>query len=375
MLQKSKKNLNLIKASQFFGRFFFIYTCMITKFKLFENNIINESVESELVDELDNEFIEKYFDKYLAYDDFDEIIQISPTLIWNHIDDESAMKDVIYDEINSRGLEDFYDGDLRDWLKGKYHDEKTSKFIYNKYMEDEGVDFEELKDLKDELKDETDLGKIKKLKKKIKEIKSKIKEYKEMNIDDIIDELDEDTLHDIIRDNYNEYDFIDEMLNEQYKNYSLKDYIEEIYGNVDSIYFDRDSNMDWILDYVDKQGVIDEWNENEDFDHKKERVEDEISSTKLLQYKLLKIDPKNSLKLFDLFINNNYVNTNDTIEDEYIFQKAYIESYFEDYDDEDIEEVKSDALKNLYDNFKLNSQIKEEYKDYMWKISVDKYNI
>ena len=87
-----------------------------------------------------------------------------------------------------------------------------------------------------------------------------------------------------------------------------------------------------------------------------------------------------------MFNDNYYVNP-DTIENEYHFQKAYIEEYaknyasvdetddLHEYDKQNLEEGKADALKNLYDNFNLNYQIEEEYDDYMYKVAGKKYNL
>ena len=54
-----------------------------------------------------------------------------------------------------------------------------------------------------------------------------------------------------------------------------------------------------------------------------------------------------------------------SIGNEYDFQKLYIEKK------KNIEK----AVKNLYDKFGINPKIAEEYKDYMYVIDAEKYNL
>ena len=141
------------------------------------------------------------------------------------------------------------------------------------------------------------------------------------------------------------------------------------------------------------------WKDNEDYDHKRETVANDISYSPALQRYLIKKDPDNAEALIDLWKENNFQGKN--IGGEYKFQKAYINKYLkdnivdddeedeEDHDDEKYktiddeeseEEYKTtlieDALEYLHLKFGVNDKIAKEYDSYMWKIIAQyKYNL
>ena len=65
--------------------------------------------------------------------------------------------------------------------------------------------------------------------------------------------------------------------------------------------------------------MLSSYNDNFEFNDKKDRVEEEIGNETTLQTKILEKNPKKAVELFDLFTDSNWVNP-DTIEDEYDFQ-------------------------------------------------------
>jgi len=340
-------------------------------------NKIYESV-SELVDQFDRDFIEEYFDEHLANDDFYDILEVYPQIIWNHIDDKSAMEDIMNDEINNMSVEEFDGDDIKKFINYKYLTEEEEKKIRQVYIDNE-IDLDELEDLKVDYEDEDDEELKEELKEEIKEIEEKLKEINSMRTDEILDELSESELRDIIRDVFDEYEFIENIIKDRYDDYSLQDYLEEIYGSTDNITFNSYSRngtgWDWILNYVDEDAVIEEYKDNESYEYKKERFEEEIKNSIDLQEKLLEIDKENALELFDVF-NDKY--SDDNISDTYDFQKAYIEEYAKNYangDDDDLDEGKGEALKKLNDAFGLDWDIEQEYEDYMHYIEADKYNL
>lgn len=343
---------------------------MIKKFIIFENYSIYYSATKELINQLDSSFVEEYYSKHLAYTDIDDILEKDPSIIWNHVNDKSAMEDVIDDECNFSDLEDFHIDDLKERIKddNNLSDDDKNK-IYQKYIDENFTD--KIEDLKSDLELVDDEDDIEEIKNKIEEIK----DVKERDIDDIVDELSEDNIHELIDDIYDRYEFIRDMLNDRYLNYTLQDYFEEVYGNIS---FGRKSGYDWILNYVDDSAVIEEYNNNEDYSYKEDRVQEDIGSSIDIQEELLRIDSKNSLLLFDVFTNNSYANA-DTIENDYEFQKAYINSYSENYadglDDEYVGEGKAEALKKLNDNFNLDSYIEEEYSEFMYKVISNRFNL
>jgi hypothetical protein len=55
--------------------------------------------------------------------------------------------------------------------------------------------------------------------------------------------------------------------------------------------------------------------------------------------------------------------------------KNYIDGDDESYDEKDKSNLRADALKFLYDNFDLDSDIENEYEDDMWMVKAEKYNL
>lgn len=343
--------------------------------KLFES--YGSGVNSTLIDKLDDDVIEKYFNKHLQNNDFDEIINLWPSIVWNNINDDRAMDSIKSDEINTQSAEDFSDYQYIEYINGKHVEIEDEESIFNKYIESE-IDLDELKDLKMELKGETDEDSKKDLRKQIRKLNKKIRDIKKMTLSEVLNSMSNDDLMDIIRDIFDEYDFVETTVNDRYEGYSLQDYVEDIWGSVDSIEFggayNAKGDWDWILQYVDEDAVIKENNENETYEYKEERVQEELYRSKELQTKILEVDSENSILLYDLFESES---DDEQISDEFEFQKSYIEAYAKNYVDDgsDLAEGKAEAIKNLYDNFDLSGGIEEEYPDNMFYVHADKYNL
>ena len=125
--------------------------------------------------------------------------------------------------------------------------------------------------------------------------------------------------------------------------------------------------------YLDDDKIIKEYNDNTEFDSKKEFVQDEIYNSIELQREILKNNKKTVLKLAELFIDNS---SNSNIADEYEFQKLYIKQYLKEKKGEDKKgALIATALKNLNDEFGLDDSIKTEYSKWTWLIDADKYNM
>jgi len=296
---------------------------MIKKFKLFEN------IENKLSIQFSDNFIEKYFDNNFLMS-VREIIELWPNYIWRHVDDDEYIKDLIEDEIDSCSIDNFGEYDYIDYLKNNMTDNKEEKIIklYNNIDDDE-------------------------------------QEYYDS---DMLDKLTEDQLKDIIEDDDENEEFIKYIVNNRYDGCDAEDVIKDIYGS------------NWILDhgtqiydilryYVEDSKIIDDWKNDTD---KREKVEEEICRDVYLQKKLLKKKKSNVFLLAKLFIKDN--NTN--ISDEYDFQKAYITAYIKKNISNNSNDIlRAEALKYLYDNFELDNDIEEEYKEDMWMIGIDKFNI
>lgn len=301
---------------------------MIKKFKLFENY---DSVSQKLVDQFDEEFVESYFLEHFDLEAYD-IIDRYPYMIWNHIDDDDYVSDVIANDISQSTIEDFDKNDYINYLK-------------NIITDDQHQDIE---------------NKIVKLYNKKK------KTTDDSYDDDMLDELSETQLRKIIKDD-DEEEFVRYIIEEKYEGDDAKDIASEIYDmndgnqlyNAFSYYIDEDAlHNDWLDDV-----------------NKREELQNEIFRRKSLQKKLLAIKKSNALLLAKLFVENSHDN-DDSISNKYKFQKIYINQYIKKNIGEKSEnELKAEAIKFLYENFKLNAAIEEEYKDDMWLISSGKFNL
>jgi len=314
---------------------------MIIKFKLFEGN----GLEHDLVDDLSDDTIETYYDEKYKIDAKEICSEFGPHYIWDNFDDKKYIEDYIQDEIDNASLDEFCESDLRDYIENNLSADMKEKIIeiYKENNDDEDEDNEEEKE---EL------------------------EYE----DSMLDDLTEDELKDVIS-NDSEYNFFEEIMNDRYGNSYAKDIISDFYDMEDG-----GTLYNSLYAYIDDGGVEKDFKNNEDFDYKKEWVENYINNDTDLQREILKNNPSAVLSLAELFSDSK---VNENIGDEYEFQKLYIEKYVEgeaedEYYKEHEEELHhtiAEALKFLYDNFGLDPNIEEEYKEDMWLISSGKYNL
>jgi len=277
-------------------------------------------LEELLKDNLDSEFVEKYFNMHFDIS-FEEIILIYPQIIWvdsDFIDNDLAMDAVIDDKINEYSIDDFEIFDFISFIKKYYKD-------YEDVLYDYYEDFDE----------------------------------------DRLDELSESELKDLIINVFGEYAFITEQVKNIYLSYSFKEYIDEEYG-IDNVTFEDWNNYKWILDFInDENDIIDYYIETEydTYESKFYFVLYSFENSTQLQELLLEKNKKSVLIMFDIFKNgHNKYNISDT----YDFQKTYIEEFSKNYsDNNEMNEGIHDALKNLNNYFDINNRIEEEYKDYI----------
>jgi hypothetical protein len=290
---------------------------MITKFKLYE------SVDtSDLVEQFDEEFVNEYFDEHFKMN-AQEIIELWPNTGWKFIDDDEYVDDLIDGEISSYGIEDYSDDDYKPYINENITDEIENIVIkrYNK-------------------KNKT------------------TNDYYDSNM---LDDLSEKQLRKIITSKLDESEFVEYVVRNRYEGRDAEDICSE-WLNMD----DGREVYKHLSQYIDDDAVVEDWMNDVD---KRERLEEEIYRSPILQKKLLSIKKSNALLLADLFLENTH--DDDNISKTYKFQKAYITKYIKKNIDGD---SLTDALKFLDDNFELNSRIMEDYRD-NWYISTKKYNI
>jgi len=346
---------------------------MIKNFKAFKL-LTESSIESDLIDQFDSNYIEEYYKKHHKVGIEGVIEMSSHQNIMYFFDSDKYKEDWVKDYIDSYEFEEFDDYDLKSYIKKKIDDDKKNKIleIYNNNNYDE-----------DDEESEKDT------------------EYNEY----MLDELDKYELREVIEDSNEEYECTVWIIENWYSGQDGKDIFDEFnglsekdgsYGNYkygSFVSIDSSKLYKMISNYIDDDKLKKDYIDNEDYSYKKEIVEGDIAYSKVLQRYLIKNDPDNVTALIDLWNENNGKN----IGDEYDFQKAYINKYLkdgieEDEDEEDEEKYKTiddeesdkenkttlieNALEFLHDNFEVNDKIADEYEPYMWKIIAQyKYNL
>lgn len=295
---------------------------MITTFKIFEN-----SLTKKLVNQFDDDFILYYFNKNFS-ESAKDIIDLWPSTIWKYVDDDKYIEDLMDSEKQELNINDFNDDDYKKYIIDNISDKKENMILklYNKKKHSNEIEYD----------------------------------------DDMLDDLSEKQLRKIIEKENEEIEFVNYSVDNRYKNKDAQEIIKDEWGISDGLELYK-----ILSNYIDDDKIESDYINDSD---KESRLEEEICSDKLLQTKLLGIKKSNVFLLAKLFIKNS---TEDTICNEYNFQKIYIEKYVKK-NKENIEQVgqlRAIAIRFLNDNFELNEDIQEEYKDDMWLIKTDKYNI
>lgn len=367
---------------------------MIIKFNKFRLNE-SSSYAEELVDYLSDDLIESYYKENLAYSDIDELLQIiSIDTIWRHFDDNAFVESWIDGEKESMEKDDFSDYDFKEYLKQVILEDETEQKVIDFYKENN--DTEDIKSEVDgvvsSIVKTKDGGRVVKIKTESGDIDKYdienddyiiiVKKGQSVNDDDVLarievdydddllDELDEDQLWEIIEE-HDEDDFKDTTIRNRYDGQSAEDILSEFgylelpdphsyYGSKQQTYH---SVAEMVYDkwgqYIDDDGIIDEWNDNEDIDYKKEQVQSYIYDVPDLQIDIL--SEETVLRLAELFEEE----PGNNIGDEYEFQKLYIEEYAKENEDDG--DRYADAILYLAENFNLNDKISQEYPNHLWK--------
>lgn len=363
------------------------------------SDTITESLFSdptdELINQLDDSFVEEYYDDN-ANHDVEEIIKFWPNIVWQHIDDESFVEDWIDDEVGNKSLEDIDKEDLINYIQRHYSETKENK-ILELYIENNGLEgnsiisnisgkisFEKTKTGKNKVIVTSNDGKFKKYTVPVN-YNIVVRENDIVNVNDklaklefddfMLDDLPDDDLRSVIEEDNDGENCVREIVENRHKNQSVQELIEDEYGelNAKDLY-------NAIQNYIDDDAIIQIYKENEDYEDKVYYLKNAISSDRNLQKKILDLDPKNSILLANSFVEDGY--SRSFIGDEYDFQKAYIESKIKEFldeeeiaDEDEIGHVKAEALKFLHNEFGLDSDIENEYENDLWLAHSTKYNI
>ena len=306
---------------------------MITKFKIFE------SITDDLIKEFDDDFIEKYYDENY-YMDTTEIIELWPSVLEGAYDEQRFKYNFIKNIIDDTTFDYIDDYQLKEFIKDKLTPKKEELIVklYNKVNDYEGDDYEE--------------------------------DYSKYMLDD----LDEDQLREVsLIDNYDD-EVIEYCVKQQFYGMDADEILETYYSKDGEMPTGHDL-YDIIGNYIIGGGdaLLKKWKDNADYYSKKDFLLNDIDSVIELQNYILNKEDESVLQLAELFKNN--INDYNTVENDYRFQKLYIEQYVKNNDDGTTDELIEKALLFLNKNFELDPQIEEEYKENMWIIDAEKYNV
>lgn len=312
-----------------------------------------ENYNSEdLIDYVDFGLIEEIFEENYHID-FDEAIYLQPSLIWDNIDNKGFVEDFERDYLENQSLEDIDEDEIKKYILNNLSNDKKEK-IREIYLENnEGEDEEDL--------------------------------YEADEYEYMLDEFDDDEIRKVAEEDEDGYDIVQNIMSGSYEGYSAQDIIEEFYGIDPHFYNNRKNTYSFrdtfdddfkhlksiVINYIDKQGVEEDWKNSEDDDYKKEFAADYIEQSPKMQKNIIANAPNKVFELFEL-IENSDKNIGDT----YDFQKIYIEQSVEEnpegYEDD---EIIANAIFDLYKTFGLNPKIEKEYPNDLMLITTDKYNV
>lgn len=302
---------------------------MIRNFKIFEDYKRSRKIKDKLSKQFDEEFVDEFWEEHFMRD-AKEIIELWPSSIWQHIDDDEYISDLIDDEKSQLGIEDFGEYEYKNYIENNISDKKEKKVLqlFNK--------------------------------------KIKNKEDKEEYYDSsMLDDLTEKQLKKIIEDVNEEEEFVEYAVRDRYEGKSAQDVADE-YGYSD----DGEELYKMFYNYIDDDEVESSYLDEKGYSDKIEDIKEEIYRNTELQQKLLDIKKSNALLLAELYLEDK---DEDNIYSNYDFQKAYIKHYAKQHSDNP--DARAEALKFLYDNFGLDRFLEDKYSDDMWLVNSSKYNM
>ena len=290
---------------------------MITRFKIFENDEYQD--EDDLVELFSQQDIEDYFEKNYDVDIEDEAAIV--VNLWNLVDEDKVKDFFIKQTIKNTEIDDYSIFNYADYYS--YIKEKIFLF----YIE------------LNKFRITYNLGTIK--------------------YEDILSKMDIEDLINLIINKNESVNFITNYFEEKWDDYTAREIFDEIYMD--------EYPYRYIKNFLNKQDIKDEFFRTTQYEDKHDYFRDCIPFDMSLQKKLIKIDPNTVKTLFDIIPDNQkFVKT-------YKFQKLYLD--MTSLNKNDREYILADSIKKINDNFGLNKKIEKEYKDYLYLIDVEKYNL
>jgi hypothetical protein len=290
---------------------------MITQFKQFESKFYID--EDDLANLFSQEFIEEYCDENFTIEPEEASRSLN---IWNYVDKNQVRDYFIRDLSSSTNINKLNRNDIEECLLSNYLNDITP------YLE--------------KLRKKYNLGDI-----GYKEILSKI-DKKDFN--ELLEDLDEN--EEIIRNYYEE----------KYEDVHPEEILYDTVGK----HAIEDNLYPYLQDFIDDNQIIEDYIKNIDFTNKYEFFRDSIIHDKNLQEKIIEMDPNTIEVLFDII---DTYDREDNFGNHYKFQKLYLDQY--EGEDESI----AVAMKKINDKFILHPDIKKEYRNYMYLIDAESYNL
>jgi len=211
---------------------------------------------------LDENEVEEYFMK--NYNVSEESYRYIGSVIFQFVNKEKYIEDIIYDNINNLYLEDLNDDDIREYIKKCIYDDDINISTLNDYII-ENID--------------SDLD-------------------KELFLEDKLEMLDTNDLYNYINTYLDDNDAIEFIVHKQYDNISLKDYLDE--------FCTSEEYYDYLVNYIDFKKLDKYIKEIETYDYMLEYYLNDVDNNEILQYRIFEYNHENIIYLFDLLSIGSY---------------------------------------------------------------------
>lgn len=270
--------------------------------------------EDDLADQFSQEYIEKYYDMNYEIPTDDAVIWAN---LWNYVDKDSVKEGLIKEKVRENDLDEF-------------NNEQLTNYI--------------LDNMKELLEPKMD---------------RLIKKYELSDLEDILEAMPKKRIAHLIYDEDLSADFIKKYYEEEWEDKDVEEILMELHGK--NAIENNEELYNYLFPYLNEESMIEDYKNSIQFEDKYEYLAYRICSDMDLQQKLIEMDSDNVFALFDIMEN--------TTGEEYAFQKLYLDKIKEE--DGNI----AMAIKDIDERYGLNPKIEEEYKEYLYIINAEKYNI
>jgi len=336
------------------------YLLNYKKYNLNESNYDNSDLN------LDESIVEEYYDSNYEVDE--ENYKYMGTQLFQFMDENKYMTQVMDDFKGNYGIDDYDDED--DFRKYINLNSKDFVELVEKLLKEFN-----LKELIDRFTKERD--KLASGKYGYKYVKADLPNYikdadnldnlDELDFDEKLDLLSSEELKQLIIDN-DDSEYVNWSVDERYSDVSVEDFLSDMGYHDEDLY----EQLKW---YIDTDELNKYYKDNENYDYKLDFYLGNIGSDEDIQNKVLEYDNKNAIYLFDIMDKKFYNGRSEYFQQMYIDEMKKENS--EDYENETewANEEMPGIMKDLYDKFGLDEDVKRKYLKYTKQVVASEFNL